>query len=285
VLRLNDANGSPRQFLHIDPFTPTASWPGEGSRVVIEVAPGRRPKVAVLWQFGVGYPSAPDGSVDAGGVLVVPGLADADLLALPRLARVDPVPTREPSHVARWYLVPTETFRGEWRRHWIRWIKEAAVGLGIALVIASGYRIEVRHVVIDLGQIRSADLVSQGFWCAWIVWRGLSWLSTRLVLTSKRVMLIKGIVFRSVASVPLTKTTDIVHSKSLLGALLGYGTFRFGSVRVLRPLWRVADLPRPRDLYQQIVAETLEPQSPPEPEQLPAQLYNSLDDLLAAPAG
>jgi len=285
VLRINDANGSPRQFLHIDPFTPTAAWPGEGSRVVVEVAPGRKPKVAVLWQFGVGYPSAPDGSVDASGVLAVPGLADADLLALPRLARVDPVPVREPSHVARWYLVPSEKFRGEWRRHWIRWIKEAAFGLGIALVIVSGYRIEVRDVVIDLGQIRSADLVSQGFWCAWIVWRGLSWLSTRLVLTSKRVMLIKGIVFRRVASVPLTKTTDIVHSKSLLGALLGYGTFRFGSVRMLRPLWRVADLPRPRDLYQQIVSETLEPQPPPEPEQLPAQQYHSLDDLLAAPAG
>jgi hypothetical protein len=98
-------------------------------------------------------------------------------------------------------------------------------------------------------------------------------------------MLIKGIVFRRVASVPLTKTTDIVHSKSLLGALLGYGTFRFGSVRMFRPLWRVADLPRPRDLYQQIVSETLEPQSPPEPEQLPAQMYHSLDDLLAAQAG
>jgi hypothetical protein len=285
VLRLNDANGTPRQFLHIDPFTPTATWPGEGSRVVVEVAPGRKPKVAVLWQFGVGFPSESAGSVDSSGVLVVPGLADADLLALPRLARVDPVPTGEPSHVARWYLVPTERFRGEWRRHWIRWIKEAALGLGIALVIVSGYRIEVRDVVIDLGQIRSADLVSQGLWCAWIMWRGMSWMSTRLVLTSKRVMLIKGIGFRRVASVPLAKTTDIVHSKSLLGALLGYGTFRFGNVRVLRPLWRVADLPRPRDLYQQIVAETLEPEPPPELEQLPAQPYDSLDDMLAAPAG
>jgi PH (Pleckstrin Homology) domain-containing protein len=283
VLRLNDVDGSPRQFLHIDPFTPTAAWPSEGSRVMVEVARGRKKRVAVLWQYGVGYPNPTDGSIDSSGVLVVPGLADADLLALPRLARVDPVPTAEPSHVARWYLVPTEKFRGEWRRHWIRWIKEAVVGLGLALVILSGYRLEVRDVVVDLGAIQSPDLVSQGFWGAWVVWRGLTWLSTRLVLTSKRVMLIKGIVFRRVASVPLTKATDILHTKSLLGTLFGYGSFRFSSVPVLRPLWRVGDLPRPRDLYQQIVAETLDPE-PREAAQLPAQLDASLDDLLAAPA-
>jgi hypothetical protein len=185
--------------------------------------------------------------------------------------------------MARWYLVPTERFRGEWRRHWIRWLKEALVGLAISLLILSGYRAEVREVVIDLGRIPSPDLVSQGFWCAWVLWRGLAWLNTRLVLTNKRVMLIKGLLWRRVASVPLTKAADILHTKSLLGALLDYGAFRFSSVRAFRPLWRVTDLPRPRDLYLQIVAETFEPESP-EPRHLPAQLDDSLDDLLAAPA-
>jgi hypothetical protein len=110
----------------------------------------------------------------------------------------------------------------------------------------------------------------------------LTWLNTRLVLTNKRVMLIKGLLWRRVASVPLTKAADILHTRSLLGALLGYGTFRFSGVQALRPLWRVTDLPRPRDLYLQIVAETFEPE--PEPRHLPAQLDDSLDDMLAAPA-
>ena len=96
-------------------------------------------------------------------------------------------------------------------------------------------------------------------------------------------MLIKGLLWRRVASVPLTKAADILHTKSLLGAILGYGTFRFSSVGAFRPLWRVTDLPRPRELYQQIVAETFEPE-PPEPRNLPAQLNDSLDDMLAAPS-
>src|SRR5690606_35413155 len=142
--------------------------------------------------------------------------------------------------------------------------KESVVGLGLALLILSGYRVEVRDVVLDLGAIPSAQLVSQGFWGGWVLWRGLTWLNARLVLTNRRVMLIKGFLWRRVASVPLSQPADILHPRSLVGGLFGYGTSRFSGVQALRPLWRVTDLRRPRDLYLEIVAETFEPE-PPEP--------------------
>lgn len=281
VLRLNDADGTPRQFLHIDGRTPAATWPREGSRVVVEVVRANTPKVAVHWELGITHPAPPDGSMDERGVLLVPGLDEADLQALPRLQRVDPVPSWVPSDLAGRYLVPNERFRGEWRRHWIRWAKQAVVGLALALLVGSGYRAELGDYVIDLGEIPRAELVGLGVWWGWVGWRGLTWLNTRLVLTSKRVILIKGLLWRRVASIPLAKAADTLHSKSPLGALLGYGAFRFSNVPILRPLWRVADLPHPRHLYLLIVGETLVPEL--SEQQLP-HLEDSLDDLLAAQA-
>jgi hypothetical protein len=283
LLRLNDVDGSPRQFVHVESRTPTSAWPREGSRVVVLVARHHVPKVAVLWQFGVWHPAPPDGTIDESGALIVPGLAEADLQALHPIEPVDPDPTSLPSRLARRYLVPTEKFRGEWRRHWIRWVKQCAFGLAVALVLLSGYRVDVGRFVVDLGLIRSPETISQAVWGAWIAWLGLAWLNTRLVLTSRRVMLIKGVLWRRVASVPLAKAADILHTTSPLGALLRYGTFRFSNVPVLRPLWRVADVPSPRTVYLQIVGETFDPQ-PLELPYLPAEVEESLDGLMIAEA-
>jgi hypothetical protein len=81
----------------------------------------------------------------------------------------------------------------------------------------------------------------------------------------------------------LAKAADILHTKSPLGTMLGYGAFRFNNVPVLRPLWRVADLPRPRDLYLQIVGETFEPEAA-EARGLPVLMEDDagLDELVAA---
>jgi hypothetical protein len=296
MLRLNHFDGTPRQFVHVDPHTPTATWPIAGSRVIVELVRSRKPKVVVLWHLGVVYPQADELAEESvpGNALAIPGtLDDGDLLALPRLELVEMIATNEPGHLARRYLFPTEKFRGEWRRHWIRLVKDLAVGLALSLLILSGYRAQVGGVVVDLHELRTADvsaygvqfadLVSQGFWLIWVIWRGLTWMNNRLVLTNRRVMLISGLFWRRVASVPLAKAADILHTKSPLGTMLGYGAFRFNNVPVLRPLWRVADLPRPRDLYLQIVGETFEPEAA-EARGLPVLMEDDagLDELVAA---
>jgi hypothetical protein len=276
-LRLNDVDGSPRQLLHIEPHTPTAMWPTAGSRVVVEVTRARTPRVAVLWQLGITYPEP---AFDERGLPVPTGLDEADLQALPPLERVALIALWQPSHLARRYLVPTERYRGEWRRHWIRWLKEFAVGLGLSVLLISGYHTQVGKVTVDLREIQNPYLVAQVFWCVWVIWRGLTWLNNRLVLTSRRVMLIKGLFWRRVASVPLAKAADVLHTKSPLAWILGYGAFRFNNISMFRPMWRVGDLPNTRDLYLQIVGETFDPEPPqarPELEEVDA----SLDDLVA----
>jgi hypothetical protein len=279
MLRLNDADGTPRQFLHIEGHTPTAIWPTEGCRLVVEVIRSRKPRVVVLWQQGVTFP---DTTVNERGVAVAAALDEAELQALPRLERVDRIPLWEPSYLVRRYLVPNERFRGEWRRHWIRWVKEIAVGMGLALLCLSGRRFEWGNFVIDFGTIKNPYLVAQIVWCAWVIWRGLTWLNNRLVLTSRRVMSINGLFWRRVASVPLAKAADVLHTKSPLGAMLGYGNFRFTNISLFRPMWRIGDLPNTRDLYLMIVGETFDPEPPPVHQEVEEEDDVGLDDLVAA---
>lgn len=281
VLRINDVNGVPRQFVHVDPRTPTAIWPTEGTRVIVEVTGTRRPRVAVLWHLGVVYPEPPE--VDESGAPVSSGATDEDLLALPKLEMVEAVRVWEPSRLVRPYLVPTERFQGEWRRHWVRWFKDFAFGFLIALLIGSGYQVGVGRFVVDLSRIPSAEYVAAGFWGVWVLWRGLTWLNNRLVLTSKRVMLIKGVLWRRVASVPVSKATEILHTKSPLGALLGYGVFRLLNVPILHPLWRISDLPRANDLYLRVIGETFEPEPEVRRAAEPVEAEADLDDFFAAP--
>ena len=244
VLRLNDLSGKPRQFIHVEPHTPTELWPVEGTRVIVEVTKARRPRVSVLWHLGVVHPDE---------------LADLDLETLPRLELVDRVPVGRPSRGAARYLYPTERFRGEWRRHWFRWFRGLVVSLAVAVLVTTGYQTQVGQWSLDLGKVPQPELVGQLVWFGAVFWRGVSWLNNRLVLTNKRVIIVKGVFWRRVASLPLTKAADISHTRSPLGALLGYGTFRFSNVPAFRPLWRVADLPEPHDIYLQIVGETFEP--------------------------
>jgi hypothetical protein len=191
-----------------------------------------------------------------------------------------------PSARARRYLFPTEKFRGEWRRHWVRWVKELSIGLALGLLIVTGYRTEVGRVVIDFGRLESPEIVSQAVWFGWVTWRGITWLNTRFVLTNKRVILVNGVFWRRVATVPLAKAADIVHTRSPLGVMLGYGTVRFTNVPLLRPLWRIADLPRPTDLYLRVVEETFEPEAAEARRRLVPMDdgSTSLDDLLALQA-
>ena len=264
VLHLNDLHGQPRQFTHVDPHTPVELWPVEGTRVIVEVTKARRARVSVLWHLGVIHP-------DESG---------HDLRDLPRLELVDRVPLAHPSRAAARYLYPTERFRGEWRRHWFRWVRALVVGLAVALAVTTGYLAQVGQWTVDLSTIPQPELVGQLVWFTAVFWRGLSWLNNRLVLTNRRVLLIKGVLWRRVASVPLARAADISHSRSPLGALLGYGTFRFSHVPAFRPLWRVSDLPEPRDIYLQIVGETFEPGAGAG--RAPAPVDAGIDDLLAA---
>jgi hypothetical protein len=171
------------------------------------------------------------------------------------------IPSREPSDLVRQYLFPTEQFRGEWRPHWIRLARELIVIVALALLVQSGYSAHLASYDVNLADIPHAQLISQLALIILVGWRGMAWYVNRFVLTNKRLILIKGVLWRRTATLPLLRAVDIIYRASPLGRVLHYGAFRFTGASFLHPLWRVANLPHPTDLYLQVVEEMYEPEA------------------------
>jgi hypothetical protein len=82
--------------------------------------------------------------------------------------------------------------------------------------------------------------------------RGGEWWMRRFIVTNRRVLLITGIVVRTVALLPLRRITDLTYKETLLGQLLGYGTFRFESAGQQQALSEITYLPRADVLYRDV---------------------------------
>jgi hypothetical protein len=177
------------------------------------------------------------------------------------VSRVDLIAAPEPSYLVRRYLFPTERFRGEWRRHWIRPLKEITLITAFAVLLQSDIDFTGTPVDVAVPQIPQAELVSQVVWALLVAWRGAAWYQCRFVLTHKRIMLVKGVLRRRASSLPLSLAGSTHFKMSLLGRILSYGAIRFSGVPLLRPLWSVGDLPYATDLYLQIIEETFEPEA------------------------
>jgi membrane protein YdbS with pleckstrin-like domain len=168
--------------------------------------------------------------------------------------------------VAR-YLFPTERYRGEWKRHWIILIKGwSVVGLyGVLGVWATCLRIKPRYQ----GEIIAAICVL----CAvLVVHRLLSWYFDRFVITNKRLMMTRGLIYRRVEMIPLLRVTNLEYVQSPFGRLLSYGSFRTDSREARRSIRRLRDLPNPNELYLRIIEEVYEPQA------VEARLMDDTDD-------
>jgi membrane protein YdbS with pleckstrin-like domain len=173
-------------------------------------------------------------------------------------ARIDLIATREPTDLVRRYLFPTEKYRGEWRRHWIRLVKRLSIGVLITFVLGylagwfakQGYQTALTILLIVWFAVIS-----------WVLWYVAEWYYDRFVLTNKRVMLIQGVVARKVAMMPLNRVTDMKYTQSPLGRLLGYGKFEIESAGDEHLLRSVPDLPNPTDLYVQVAEEMYEPEA------------------------
>ena len=93
----------------------------------------------------------------------------------------------------------------------------AAVGIGL---MAVGWPATIFGVVL---QVLAAVVAVRAVW---------AWESTRVVLTTKKLLVIHGTLRRRTASVPLSRVGPIEVEQSLLGRLLGYGTIVAGDLEV-----------------------------------------------------
>lgn len=92
---------------------------------------------------------------------------------------------------------------------------------------------------------------------AWAGWRALASNLDRFVITNMRVFRVKGVLARSLATMPLGRILDITVVKPMTGRLLGYGHFTFESAAQDQGLREIRFVGRPdeRDLAIQRVVQ------------------------------
>jgi membrane protein YdbS with pleckstrin-like domain len=162
----------------------------------------------------------------------------------------------EPSSLVARYLFPTERYRGEWRKHWIHLINHILVGAlaTLALGYLTGFLAKQ-----DMPSLSVVAVVVYALVMGWVAWSVADWYYDRFILTNKRVMVVRGLITRNVAMMPLLRVTDMKYEQSPLGRMLNYGTFVLESAGQDQALREVKHLPNPNELYLRVVEEMYEP--------------------------
>ena len=142
-----------------------------------------------------------------------------------------------------------EVIVDEVTKHWVVYVVPALIAvvgvffLGLSLVAS----VQVAWLPLVVGL---ALLVLAG-------WRALAQHLDRFVITNMRVFRVKGVLARSLATMPLLRILDITVVKPMTGRIFGYGHFTFESAaqdQGLRDIRFVGD-PDGRDLAIQRVVQ------------------------------
>ncbi|THV32014.1 PH domain-containing protein [Glycomyces paridis] len=220
------------------------------------------------YQFPAGVAgSAPaTAASDIDGVRFDDGLT-VGLLSGPRTVTVPDVP----SPISARYLFPTEKYRGEWRRHWIHLMPWLVIGTLATFIMGLVSGLLTRA---DFENRDTALWATVLVWLAvlgFVGWKLLDWYMDRFILTNKRIMLIQGVITRSVAMMPLGRVTDMKYSQTPMGRMLNYGEFIIESAGQDQALRNVPHLPNPNELYLQMCEEMYEPEAVDEREAEPEE--------------
>jgi membrane protein YdbS with pleckstrin-like domain len=82
--------------------------------------------------------------------------------------------------------------------------------------------------------------------------RVVEWWMRHFIVSRRRVLLTSGVIARTVTLLPLRRITDLTWKETLLGQVLGYGTFQFESAGAGNALAEITFLPRADLLYRQV---------------------------------
>lgn len=150
------------------------------------------------------------------------------------------------------YLTSDEEVVLEVRRHVAVLLGPAIVAA--AVVIAAGTIGWVVSPSSGAGWLDTALGVVAVAWAARLGWRMWQWWVNRIVITDRRIFEVSGILTRQVASMPLTRVTDLTYRRSLVGRVLGYGDLVVESAGQDQALARIERLPRPDELYRTLTS-------------------------------
>jgi uncharacterized membrane protein YdbT with pleckstrin-like domain len=85
-------------------------------------------------------------------------------------------------------------------------------------------------------------------------WRFWPWWVDRILVTDQRIFEVSGVLSRKVASMPLTRVTDMTYRRSLAGRIFGYGDLIVESAGQDQALSHIMKIPKPDNFYRKITS-------------------------------
>jgi membrane protein YdbS with pleckstrin-like domain len=156
------------------------------------------------------------------------------------------LPTRARKDVEK-YLLPEEKAVVATRRHWAVLIEPTLKFLPVFLIGAWLLLLSPANPVSS-----SAGLVVIAGALLYYGLRVGEWWMRHFIVSTRRVLLTSGVIVRTVTLLPLRRITDLTWKETLLGQLLGYGTFRFESAGQDQALRRLTFMPNAHELYREV---------------------------------
>jgi membrane protein YdbS with pleckstrin-like domain len=145
------------------------------------------------------------------------------------------------------YLLPDERAVVATRRHWAVLIEPTAkslpvfvVGVWLLLLDPDNRVTSTAGLLVLLGSLGYYGL------------RVAEWWMRHFIVSTRRVLLTSGVIARTVTLLPLRRITDLTWKETLLGQVLGYGTFRFESAGQQQGLSEITFLPGADVLYRRV---------------------------------
>ena len=150
----------------------------------------------------------------------------------------------------RQYLAEGENLAISVRRHWTMFMRSGVQAIGVMVGVffldtVSSNPNGTGALDPLWGLIYVAALL-------YLAWQVITWWLTNLVVTDHRIFEVSGLLSRNVASMPLSKMTDITYHRTLTGRILGYGELILESAGQEQALSRITHLPEPLQFYRTV---------------------------------
>lgn len=169
-------------------------------------------------------------------------------------------------------LAPGETVIVEVRPHW--WYLAGPTTV-LVVVIAGGITALVEHVP---GWVDWVVVAALALAALWMVGRYLRWVTTRLIVTTTRIIDRRGVLGRSAREIPLSAVSDIGYHQSIFERVIGAGDVLIESPgRDGQEVFPA--LPHPANIHNEIYAQMQRNRAGgPPPASIPEQI-DQLDQL------
>jgi membrane protein YdbS with pleckstrin-like domain len=156
------------------------------------------------------------------------------------------LPSRASKDAAK-YLLDDEVPVLSQRRHWAVLIEPTAKFLPGFLAGGWLFLLDPDNRVTSTAGL-VVLLVALGYYAL----RVAEWWMRHFIVTKRRVLLTSGVIVRTVTLLPLRRITDLTWQETLLGQVLGYGTFRFESAGQDQALRHLTFMPDAQGLYREV---------------------------------